>query len=80
VTGASKRNWASYGDSVILPAGIEEWQRHLLTDPQTSGGLLIACDPEHASAVLHRIVEAGYPSARIIGHVERGGPSVRVFA
>ena len=78
VTGASKRNWASYGESVILPADFEEWQRHLLTDPQTSGGLLVACDPERSGMILRQIVEAGYPSARIIGEVEHGGPNVRI--
>ena len=79
VTGASKRNWASYGESVILPEGLEEWQRHLLTDPQTSGGLLVACDPAQANAVLRRIVESGYPAARIIGQVEQGEPKVRII-
>ncbi len=43
VTGASHRNWASYGNDVTLPADCPDWQRHLLTDPQTSGGLLVAC-------------------------------------
>jgi selenide,water dikinase len=78
VTGASGRNWASYGDSVVLPAGFPEWRRHLLTDPQTSGGLLIACAPDNAEAVLNRIAVAGYPCARIIGHVDTGLPSVTV--
>jgi selenide,water dikinase len=45
VTGASARNWASYAESITLPTSFAEWRRHLLTDPQTSGGLLIACDP-----------------------------------
>ncbi|WP_238183008.1 selenide, water dikinase SelD, partial [Methylobacterium trifolii] len=42
VTGASHRNWSAYGAEVDLPAGFPEWRRHLLTDPQTSGGLLVA--------------------------------------
>jgi selenide,water dikinase len=78
VTGASKRNWASYGHEVVLPPGLEEWQRHLLTDPQTSGGLLVACAPEAAEMVLGEIVAAGYPSARIIGRVEAGRPGISV--
>ena len=80
VTGASGRNWESYRDDAILPPGFPEWRRHLLTDPQTSGGLLIACAPDHASAILGTIVDAGYPSARIIGYAETGTPSVRVEA
>ena len=78
VTGASKRNWASYGDAVELPGGIEDWQKNLLTDPQTSGGLLVAVAPEHAKDLLRTIVEAGYPAARIVGHVEDGKPGIRV--
>ena len=45
VTGASGRNWASYGAEVALPAEMPDWRRQLLTDPQTSGGLLVACAP-----------------------------------
>src|SRR5580704_10962399 len=52
ITGASVRNWASYGDSIVLPADLPDWRRHLLTDPQTSGGLLIACAPGRADALL----------------------------
>jgi selenide,water dikinase len=80
VTGASGRNWASYGDGVRLPQDCPDWQRHLLTDPQTSGGLLIACAAERAEPLLRTILAAGYPSGRIIGRVESGAPSVRVEA
>jgi len=78
VTGASHRNWASYGDEVRLPAGYAEWQRHLLTDPQTSGGLLIACAPERAAAITGSIREAGYPAARVIGDAKPGPAGVEV--
>jgi selenide,water dikinase len=78
VTGASRRNWVSYGDKVSLPAGMPEWRRHLLTDPQTSGGLLIACEPDEAAALAERIVADGYPSTSVIGYVERGQPIVVV--
>jgi selenide,water dikinase len=79
VTGASGRNWASYADHVQLPPGLPEWQRHLLTDPQTSGGLLIACAPERAGALLDTIVNAGYPAARIIGRAEAQTPGVAII-
>jgi selenide, water dikinase len=52
VTGASIRNWASYGNDVRLAVGLPEWQRHLLTDPQTSGGLLVSCERDHADVVV----------------------------
>ena len=42
VTGASDRNWSSYGGGVELFEGCEDWRRAILTDPQTSGGLLVA--------------------------------------
>jgi selenide,water dikinase len=78
VTGASHRNWKSYSDGVSLPDGLPDSQRHLLTDPQTSGGLLVACASPRADAILGTIVAAGYPHARIVGHTAAGPPSVRV--
>jgi selenide,water dikinase len=79
VTGASKRNWASYGEAVRLPQDMPEWRRHLLTDPQTSGGLLIACARDSAAALTEKIIVEGYPSARIVGGVESGPPVVTVM-
>jgi selenide,water dikinase len=78
VTGASARNWASYGGDVMLPAGLPDWQHHLLTDPQTSGGLLVSCTPDHAEALVQTILAAGYPGARVIGRTQAGPPCVRV--
>ncbi|MGQ2909418.1 MAG: selenide, water dikinase SelD [Aliihoeflea sp.] len=78
VTGASHRNWKSYGDEVVLPDGLEDWRRHLLTDPQTSGGLLVAVEPGKADALLARIREAGYPRAAIVGTVRAGEPRLVV--
>jgi selenide,water dikinase len=77
VTGASHRNWASYGEAVSLTAGLEDWRRLLLTDPQTSGGLLVACDAQTAPAILTRI-RKGDSRAAIIGSVELGDPIVVV--
>jgi selenide, water dikinase len=76
-TGASERNWSSYREGVELPAGLEDWRRSLLTDPQTSGGLIVACDAQAAPAILARIQE-GDPHAAIIGLVEGGDPIVTV--
>jgi selenide, water dikinase len=80
VTGASHRNWSSYGASVILPDMVPEWQRHLLTDPQTSGGLLVACAPGRAEAIAAGIRDAGYADACVIGSAETGPPRIRVAA
>jgi len=78
VTGASSRNWQSYGASVEMPDALPDWQRNILTDPQTSGGLLLACDPATAGAILERIWVAGYSGARRIGDVLPGDAKVEV--
>ena len=78
ITGASNRNWNSYGDGVVLPTGLPDWRRALLTDPQTSGGLLVACKAERAEAILATIEAAGYPRARIVGTAMAGAPGVEV--
>ncbi|WMT72057.1 selenide, water dikinase SelD [Bradyrhizobium sp. Ash2021] len=79
ITGASKRNWSSYGCSINLPTTLPEWQRDLLTDPQTSGGLLIACSPNSAESLVAKIISAGNSSTRMIGKVDDGRPEVNVI-
>jgi selenide,water dikinase len=78
ITGASGRNWESHGDQVILPPGLPAWRRALLTDPQTSGGLLVACKAERADSIRAMIESAGYPRASIIGTVSSGAPAVQI--
>jgi selenide, water dikinase len=80
VTGASQRNWSSYGNDVEIPPQIPEWQRQLLADPQTSGGLLIAVAPDGGDSILRTIRDSGCPFARIIGHAEAGAPAIKVAA
>lgn len=80
VTGASLRNWASYGKDIKLPAHMPDWQRHVLTDPQTSGGLLFTCAPERADAIVQGIVAAGCANARIVGYARSGPPLIAVEA
>ncbi|GGF04989.1 selenide, water dikinase [Aliidongia dinghuensis] len=77
-TGASQRNWASYGDGVVLPPDLAPWRRTLLTDPQTSGGLLVACAAARAASLAAEIEAAGYPRVRIIGAATAGEPAVRI--
>ena len=69
-TGASARNWAAYGSAVQWPSTAPEWQRALLTDPQTSGGLLVSCHPDAAEAVLQAFRSAGFDSAAAIGQMQ----------
>ena len=78
VTGASHRNWSSYGKHIVLAEETEDWRRHLLTDPQTSGGLLVAVAPDQVDRLLDVIREAGHARAAIIGTVEAGEAQVIV--
>lgn len=66
-TGASGRNWKGYGHEVQLPEGIPEWQQKILTDPQTSGGLLVSCAPEEKDKVLASFRESGFGEAAVVG-------------
>ncbi|OYU68421.1 MAG: selenide, water dikinase SelD [Burkholderiales bacterium PBB5] len=69
VTGASGRNWAGYGAEVALPAGFAAEDQALLTDPQTSGGLLVACEPAALDAVLATFARHGFAEAAVVGRV-----------
>lgn len=77
-TGASDRNWASYRDMITMPRDAPEWHRKILTDPQTSGGLLVACDPASAPAVLEVFRQQGFKHACRIGELASGEPQVVV--
>ena len=79
-TGASTRNWAGYGAEVSLGQGIAEWQQRLLTDPQTSGGLLVACDPVIESEVLALFHSQGFATAQKIGTMMAGEPRIHLSA
>jgi selenide,water dikinase len=71
VTGASGRNWAGYGQHVRLN-GVGEDKKALLTDPQTSGGLLVACAPAAVPEVLKVFADEGFERASVIGRLEAG--------
>lgn len=77
-TGAAARNWTSYGEQVKLGTEIAEWQRKLLCDPQTSGGLLVSCAPESVEAVLAAFNADGFNNAAVIGHMQTGDVQVTV--
>ncbi|RFO95093.1 selenide, water dikinase SelD [Rhodoferax lacus] len=77
-TGASPRNWDGYGSSMVLPEGFASWKQNLLSDPQTSGGLLIACAPEAADAVLQILRAQDFADAAVIGSLSAGAAQVTV--
>ncbi len=68
-TGASGRNWSAYGGEVRLPADTPGWMQTLLSDPQTSGGLLVSCAPEAVEQVLGEFTRAGFVDAACIGNL-----------
>ena len=73
VTGASARNWAGYGADVELPAAFAPADQALLTDPQTSGGLLVSCAPQAVEDVLALFRRHGFAAAAVIGEVGAAG-------
>ena len=72
VTGASARNWEIYGNEVMLPNAFSDADRALLSDPQTSGGLLVSCSAESAAEVLAIFRAQGFDDAAVIGEVCTG--------
>jgi selenide,water dikinase len=79
-TGASGRNWDAYGKDVTLSANITPAQHTLLTDPQTSGGLLVSCDPASVNEVLDLFRREGFEAAAVIGEMTAGDARVQVAA
>ena len=78
-TGASERNWKGYGAEVLLPSGAPEWVTKLVTDPQTSGGLLVSCAPDAAPVVLDEFRKRGFGEAAVIGRVAAGAPKLTLI-
>jgi selenide,water dikinase len=80
ITGASGRNWAGYGADVQLGAALPPLARDLLTDPQTSGGLLVSCRPDTVDEVLACFRDGGFDAAAVIGRMVDGTPGLQVDA
>lgn len=78
ITGASERNWDGYGHDVVLGNDISTVQKALLTDPQTSGGLLVSCDPSAVAEVLALFAREGFADAAVIGKMAAGHARVEV--
>ena len=78
-TGATDRNWKGYGADVRMAPGAPDWMRAIVTDPQTSGGLLVACAPEAEKDVLAAFAQRGFAEARRIGKVSAGEPKLTVL-
>jgi selenide, water dikinase len=77
-TGASGRNWSAYGADIVLASSLDDMARVLLTDPQTSGGLLVSCAPEAVEDVLAIFRADGFDEAAVIGEMVDGASRVEV--
>ncbi|MBE7521980.1 MAG: selenide, water dikinase SelD [Burkholderiales bacterium] len=75
-TGASGRNWTGYGGEVAIEAPDADALRTLVTDPQTSGGLLVACAPDEVQAVMDVFGREGFDRAAVVGEIVAGAPRV----
>jgi selenide,water dikinase len=81
ITGASGRNWGAYGHEVHLADTLQAVDQQLLTDPQTSGGLLVACATDAVQDVLAVFARHGFEAAAVIGHIDAyagQGPRLQV--
>ena len=79
ITGASGRNWTGYCDDVTLASGIDPVMQAVLTDPQTSGGLLVACEAAAVDDVVRHFKQEGFAQAREIGGFQDGPAGVTVY-
>jgi selenide,water dikinase len=77
VTGASARNWQSYSND-IRAANLRPAMQAILSDPQTSGGLLVACDEQALAEVQGIFLRRGFTYASVIGRITAGRPEVYV--
>lgn len=76
--GAAQRNWQGYQG--VEAAALPEWQQLLLSDPQTSGGLLVAVEPQGTAEVLQLLQKHGFARARVIGRCLEGEPGIQMVS
>jgi selenide,water dikinase len=79
ITGASNRNWAAYGQEVVMLDGINLTQQHILCDPQTSGGLLVSVRPEATDEVIKLFHTMGFEYASVIGNLAEHTGDARII-
>jgi selenide,water dikinase len=79
ITGASGRNWAGYGADVALPGGFSAHAQALLTDPQTSGGLLVSCAPQALEQVMAVFTRHGFGNATVVGAMQARAPGASLL-
>ncbi|MEN7527392.1 MULTISPECIES: selenide, water dikinase SelD [unclassified Cupriavidus] len=80
ITGASRRNWEGYGADATIETGLPDIAQAIVTDPQTSGGLLVSCAPHAVEQVLAIFQKEGFAQAAVVGRMEAGEPGLTVTA
>ncbi|WP_137927095.1 selenide, water dikinase SelD [Cupriavidus sp. 2SB] len=80
ITGASRRNWEGYGADATIETGLPDIAQAIVTDPQTSGGLLVSCAPHAVEQVLSIFHKEGFAQAAVVGRMEAGEPGLTVTA
>ena len=80
ITGASRRNWEGYGADATIETGLPDIAQAIVTDPQTSGGLLVSCAPHAVEQVLAIFHKEGFAQAAVVGRMEAGEPGLTVTA
>ncbi len=79
LAGGLGKNREFVADHVAFDPGVPEEIRHLLFDPQTSGGLLAAVSPDHVDAIQKALKDAECPSFLAGEVVESAPPSIVVL-
>lgn len=78
-TRGARENRELVADRMQTPSDLDEWTLELLSDPQTSGGLLIAVAEDGADRLLSELRDASLELAAIIGRMEEASaPGIRV--
>ena len=79
VPGGTKRNLEFVADWVAFDLGFEDWQRLLIADAQTSGGLILAVPVGSVADVVRDLESRGSLAAAVIGRaLEQGEPMLAV--
>lgn len=78
VAGGTVRNMEAVAHAVTYHPGVQDIDRTLLSDAQTSGGLLISVPAAKAGALAAELNKRGAPHAAVVGEVI-GGEAGRIF-
>jgi selenide,water dikinase len=80
IPGGSRRNLTSVGDRVRWASDIIELDQLLLSDAQTSGGLLMAVAPDRLDQLLSELAAEQTLAAAVLGEFRRGSGVIAVEA